>query len=57
MIYVKYHWILFFLKSMHDFFMLNKACGLGLYKINSKGNLNFEMASLKLKKTIKSRKK
>jgi len=40
---------------MHEFFMLNKTCGLGLYKINSKGNLNFEMAYLKLKKTIKSR--
>ncbi len=37
--------------------MLSKTCGLGLYKINSKGNLNFEMASFKLKKTIKSRKK
>ncbi len=46
-----------FLKSMHAFFMLSKACGLGLYKINSKGNLNFEMASLKLKKAIKSREK
>ncbi len=42
---------------MHECFMLNKACGLGLYKINSKGNLNFEMAYLKLKKTIKSREK
>jgi hypothetical protein len=42
---------------MHAFFMLSKACGLGLYKINSKGNLNFEMASLKLKKAIKSREK
>jgi site-specific DNA-adenine methylase len=42
---------------MHEFVVLNKACGLGLYKINSKGNLNFEMPSIKLKKTIKSRKK
>jgi hypothetical protein len=42
---------------MHEFFMLNKACGLGLYKINSKGNLNFEMAFLKLKKAINSREK
>jgi len=42
---------------MHEIFMLNKACGLALYKFNSKGNLNFEMAFLKLKKVIKSRKR
>jgi site-specific DNA-adenine methylase len=44
------------MKSMHEFVVFNKAYGLGLYKINSKGNLNFEMPSIKLKKTIKSRK-